>query len=543
MWSVLSKLSTLSLPNTAASVLLKAPTLLPSTFLASIGPSIGPSLATVSGKDGDYDGPRLLDFSTGWQSNSPIRSWYEQECTHGSTAVERLEFRKDRAGPWFHGFVVVFTKSGRIYRIDRRPHVVDNPEDDLMAFIKASGCRALDTIVRLREDDYEAARRTSDSIVDLQFHHTRTRSESEKCHSIYLLHILSTCFAVKDDPLTKQYTLQRYNCYYLAWILIMISVRWVSDWETRFLLSLSSCPELSAEEEDDDDDAHSVRTVSGKFYPRSAWQEELLSGWSGFYKELIDSQGMVSRDATWVRRRQALNSMVDHVLRRALETAPITYPTLWVHPRVLLRDLGRSFAENMPSSFNSQVAKLARDPQMLANMTPVRALADEGKSLVRVLLMEDRMLDPTCLMLLPGEFISWLTSTPPTSESDPPPNLPISLRVSSAKHSLFQDSLQSTPSFTPSYGAIYSALTPHIFSLPVIDQEAEIHIGSLDTLSTPLELETFMHDCVTAHAARVHSWGLAGRDENVNDDIIDKMKGVWDTVRKQFPKALVSRWI
>lgn len=198
---------------------------MPRTFF----PSLAPSISSISDKKGGQ-GPFLLDFSTGWNENSPIRSWYEQECRAGSTAIEKLQFRKDRTGPWFHGYIILFTSSERIYRVDRRPDILDD-EPDIMAFMRAGGCRALDTISVQSLQEYELSARDSDCLVELHFHHrnSASRTRPNQCHSIYLLHVLSACFGVRDDPSTRQYTLQR-------WVSLSLSPSILTSLQIQLLL-------------------------------------------------------------------------------------------------------------------------------------------------------------------------------------------------------------------------------------------------------------------------------------------------------------------
>lgn len=208
------------------------------------------------------------------------------------------------------------------------------------------------------------------------------------------------------------------------------------------MLALSSCPG-SDEYEDDARTVSSVPTISGKFFSRAAWHGELIEGWRSFYHQLLGRQGMVDRDSSWAQRRRTLHGMVDHILRRALETEPLTYPTLWLHPRDTLYELGRALAENMPSSFNAKLAKIARDPHALVQQAPLQGVIDQGKAHLRALFTDDHLLDPACLMLLPSEFIHFLTHTPPASEA--PRGFPVPLYASPARSFQLNSSLNVSP--------------------------------------------------------------------------------------------------
>jgi len=87
-----------------------------------------------------------------------------------------------------------------------------------------AGCQPHDTVQTVDSRLWRELEKTSDCIVEVY---------REGKPIIDLLFILSICFALRRDEQAKQYTLQRYTCYFLSWTVIMIAVRDAATWETR----------------------------------------------------------------------------------------------------------------------------------------------------------------------------------------------------------------------------------------------------------------------------------------------------------------------
>ena len=165
-----------------------------------------------------FEGPIYLDFASGWDKG-PIIEWYETHRRKGSTIIEKLQLRRDRLPPYYHEYIVVFTQGGHAYRVDRRPDP-DAPFDTIMR----AGCKPHDTVQTVDSRSWRELEKNSDCIVKVHWKDKPT---------IDLLFVLSICFALRQDEQAKQYTLQRYNCYFLSWTIIMVAVRDAATWETR----------------------------------------------------------------------------------------------------------------------------------------------------------------------------------------------------------------------------------------------------------------------------------------------------------------------
>jgi len=165
-----------------------------------------------------FEGPVHLDFASGWDKG-PVIEWYDRHRRKGSTLIEKLQLRKFLQPPYYHECIVVFTQGGHTYRVDRRPDP-DAPFDTIMR----AGCKPYDTVQAVESRNLRELEKASDCVVELHWH-----GKPE----IDLLFVLSICFALRQDEHTKQYTLQRYNCYFLSWMIIVVAVREIAAWETR----------------------------------------------------------------------------------------------------------------------------------------------------------------------------------------------------------------------------------------------------------------------------------------------------------------------
>jgi hypothetical protein len=77
-----------------------------------------------------------------------------------------------------------------------------------------AGCTAYDTIQEVKS--FKELDSTSHCVVELNWREEPT---------IDLLFVLSICFAIRNDKQADRYTLQCYNCYFLSWAIIVITMR------------------------------------------------------------------------------------------------------------------------------------------------------------------------------------------------------------------------------------------------------------------------------------------------------------------------------
>lgn len=149
--------------------------------------------------------PVLITFDD-WDKGG-IFDWYRAQL---HTAIHKLELRKER-DRFKHEFVIVYLDSGRAYRIDRRPMGGPNTE-----VILSKGCEAEDSITFLADDDLAIIRSETDVKVAVQFN-------SEKKPDLYV--VIAVCVSIRMDRECAVYTLQLYNCYFLARTIATLVVR------------------------------------------------------------------------------------------------------------------------------------------------------------------------------------------------------------------------------------------------------------------------------------------------------------------------------
>lgn len=136
-----------------------------------------------------------------------IFDWYRAQP---HTTIRRIELRKEKER-FKHEFVLVFLDQGGNCRIDRRPLGGTNPE-----LLLPEGIEAEDTINAVDDDELEGIHAETDVEVVLKFNENRP--------DMYT--VIAICAAVHMDPETTNYTLQHYNCYFLARTIITLTARY-----------------------------------------------------------------------------------------------------------------------------------------------------------------------------------------------------------------------------------------------------------------------------------------------------------------------------
>jgi len=292
-----------------------------------------------------FKAPVLLDFA----SEQPILEWYEGQKNNGSTLIEKLQLRRDLLPPYYHEYIMVFTQGSHTYRVDRRPDP-DSPFDTIMR----AGCKPYDTIQAVDSRSWREIEKASDCVVELTWY------EKPK---VDLLFVLSICFALRQDEHAKQYTLQRYNCYFLSWAIIMMVVRAKEDWETplgNVMSELLQPPRIRKE---------NYSVMHGVGLGWKAWQHgrnaltlrQHLKDCSGHHMELALARALV-RALAQIRAQLRIAPSCSPALALALTMANALDPAL--NPS-LVRALRWVLAEAW---------KLADQPALLQAQERVRVL-------------------------------------------------------------------------------------------------------------------------------------------------------------------------
>jgi hypothetical protein len=139
----------------------------------------------------------------------PVADWYRMHRNNGSTTIRKMQLRKEHAAPAHHEYIVVVTRAGHTYRVDRGR---DGPVLDT---VREEGVPPRDTIALLHLPSLTQLDGTSYCMIELRWGHEKT---------IDLTHILDICFQIHNKS-GKRYKLLTHNCYFFAQTIIMIAVR------------------------------------------------------------------------------------------------------------------------------------------------------------------------------------------------------------------------------------------------------------------------------------------------------------------------------
>ncbi|KAK2462533.1 hypothetical protein APHAL10511_005503 [Amanita phalloides] len=135
-----------------------------------------------------------------------IFDWYRrQPCT----TINKLELRKER-DHFKHEYIVIYLDNGWYHRIERRPIRGANTET-----ISKEGCEAEDSLTPVSDEDLEVIRSEADAEITLEFHSNKPD----------LYNVIAIAIAIHLDPQTRNYTLQQYNCYFVARSIIALVIR------------------------------------------------------------------------------------------------------------------------------------------------------------------------------------------------------------------------------------------------------------------------------------------------------------------------------
>lgn len=138
-----------------------------------------------------------------------VTSWYNVHRGNGSTTIQKMQLRKEHAAPAYHEYILLLTRAGNTYRVDRGR---DGPVLDAM---RDQGVPPFDTIAMLQLTSWEELDRTSYCVIGLRWEGAKT---------IDLKLVLDICFQIHNKS-GKRYKLLTHNCYFFAQTIIMIAVR------------------------------------------------------------------------------------------------------------------------------------------------------------------------------------------------------------------------------------------------------------------------------------------------------------------------------
>ncbi|KAK2464823.1 hypothetical protein APHAL10511_003241 [Amanita phalloides] len=203
------------LPSVAMpSITANASTIIPSVGDASVASpslgswidasqSVGKALAHVSSASRDMAPVHVTcrDWNIG-----EIFEWYRRQQPY--TTIGKLELRKEK-DHFKHEYIVIYLDNGWHHRIERRPTQRN------METLSREGCEADDSLTPVSDAGLMVIRSETDAEVTLKF----------KSNKPDLYNVIAVAVAIHLDPQAKRYTLQQYNCYFVARSIIALVTR------------------------------------------------------------------------------------------------------------------------------------------------------------------------------------------------------------------------------------------------------------------------------------------------------------------------------
>lgn len=157
-----------------------------------------------------------INFDHDWETQKgKVFDWYRSQPV---TQFKSIQYRKDRQEPFCHEFIVLKLNDGTICRFER----MGDP-DTRTAALARRGTTAHDFAQVWPKEQLAKLDESSDVIAEIEYP-----------QEFDILDILALCYAIHQDPEAKQYTLQRYNCYFLSWSIMTYLARKASQWDQLF---------------------------------------------------------------------------------------------------------------------------------------------------------------------------------------------------------------------------------------------------------------------------------------------------------------------
>ncbi|KAK2462532.1 hypothetical protein APHAL10511_005502 [Amanita phalloides] len=204
------------------SVTAKASTIIPSVGDASTSASLGNASQDVKryliNASQDIEKTLACASPSWFRDMAPVRitchdwneggifDWYRRQPY---TIIRKLELRKER-DHFKHEFIVIYLDNGWYHRIERRPMKGASTET-----VSREGCEAEDSLTPISDKDLEVIHSEADAEITLEFHSNKPD----------LYNVIAIAVAIHLDPQTRNYTLQQYNCYFVARSIIALVTR------------------------------------------------------------------------------------------------------------------------------------------------------------------------------------------------------------------------------------------------------------------------------------------------------------------------------
>ncbi|KAG8750477.1 hypothetical protein FRC12_012867 [Ceratobasidium sp. 428] len=182
-------------------------------LLGSFNSSIVSNAMINSSYGPRHGSPLLISYQHEWSTRQgPVFDWYHQQKFR---TFQTIQYRKERQEPFCHEFIILKLMGGWFCRIER----MGDPQARVETLTR-SGTTAHDIIQLHPPESFQNLDNDSDVVM-----------ETTLPKQVDLLHVLAISYAIKQDDQAKQYTLQRYNCYFFSWTIILVLARRTAGWE------------------------------------------------------------------------------------------------------------------------------------------------------------------------------------------------------------------------------------------------------------------------------------------------------------------------
>ncbi|KAJ8080722.1 hypothetical protein PM082_017556 [Marasmius tenuissimus] len=297
-------------------------------------------------------------FNLGFVKTDPLCSgvyhWY-QTLQGDSTMIDRLQvWRSNRFSRTItHRFVVLHMVDGTVHRLDRSALTADITMLSGIS-VKAGGVGRVETkdemIVNVQ--NFRGIEKTSQLEIEI-------RLEGK----VELMVVLSTCYAISQNPKGYEYDLREYNCFFFSWTILIVATRHRLDITTptenvlmeRFInkdrhlpaiakstvalgvdvfrdLVLKAVETFRGQQQEDGPRGEQIRNGMS-YFARSIWA---LPEWvlEGFGKRVLDAKLPLGlRDTLDIQIRVVLKAKAPEVYQRVISRIDIpvkSHDRLWI---------------------------------------------------------------------------------------------------------------------------------------------------------------------------------------------------------------------
>ena len=158
---------------------------------------------------------KRIEFPSDWKS-SGILDWYRTKVAGGrsTSTINTLQLRREKAEPFTHQYIVLILDGGHMLRLDRR-----GDQERPMNAVRIEGIESVDTIATV--NSLSELDRTSYCLAELRC----------QINDIDLSNIIKICYGIHTDDKARRYTLQRFNCYFFSWTILVVTSRHAVPWD------------------------------------------------------------------------------------------------------------------------------------------------------------------------------------------------------------------------------------------------------------------------------------------------------------------------